>query len=195
MGIEELQIIAEIIGGLEQTGITGLLVYLGYGVLEMLLTAAVVLIVVWCAYKIINRLVVSSTDNQRLLEISGLLDLDFHGDLTITEWKSIKRRIKERNEMRLKAEAKYQESKERIKDYQGRLGQLTADYEALWQEHELAKATMDRQTSMIRQLDESINSAYDKPSVSSDTKEEDNGGAKDISNTGALSGRDDNVPE
>jgi len=162
------------------------LVYLGYGVLEMLLTAAVVLIVVWCAYKIINRLVVSSTDNQRLLEISGLLDLDFHGDLTNTEWKSIKRRIKERNEMRLKAEAKYEENNKRIKDYMERLGSLTKDYEALWDEHELAKETMARQTKMIRQLDESINTKYDKEEPSE---------REDISNTGALSGRDDNVPE
>ena len=182
MGIEELQIIAEIIGGLEQTGITGLLVYLGYGVLEMLLTAGVILIVIWCAYKILNRLLSSGEDQKRLHAIAGLLGEKTYGTFMHDEYTTTCRAI-QRN---LKHEGRLEENNKRLKDYMERLGSLTKDYEALWDEHELAKETMARQTKMIRQLDESINTKYDKEEPSE---------REDQQDTGALSGRDADKPE
>jgi hypothetical protein len=158
MGIEELKIIADIMGGLESTGLTGFLWFMGYKVASMLLLFVLLAGIAYGVYVLINKAINTSRGEERLRAIGASVDATFFGDCNHDDYENILAAIARNHEY--KGESRAQ--KERVRDYQSRLGQLSEDYEALWQEHELAKETMARQTKMIRKLDESINDKFDK---------------------------------
>ena len=77
MGSTELQLIADILTGLGDTSITGLIWFLGVGMLKYILLMGLLLVVVYAAYKILNRLMAQSQDQSRLKELSALVESDW----------------------------------------------------------------------------------------------------------------------
>ena len=193
MGLEELRIIAEIIGGLESTGITGLLVYLGAQVFNWLLLFGLLSAIVWCVFKLINRGIDASTDTERCRQLASIVGNEYHGSPTRSEWQSVVDALTELHETK----GKLSEQRHSLKDYMGRLGSLSEDYEALWDEHGKLKEqlensqkhciTLEQEITAIRRAnDPSINSDFDRP------QEEPNERREEQQDTGVHAEREPN---
>ena len=193
MGIEELRIIAEIMGGLESTGITGFLAFLGVQILEVLLWAGIILVVIWCGYKLVNRALDSTRDSERCRQLARILGNEYYGNPSGAEWQRVVDTMTELYEIK----GKLSEQRHSLKDYMGRLGSLSKDYETLWDEHEKTKEkleiaqkhciTLEQEITAIRRAnDPSINSDFDRP------QEEPNERREEQQDTGVHAEREPN---
>jgi len=166
MGLEELRIIAEIIGGLESTGITGLLVYLGAQVFNWLLLFGLLSAIVWCVFKLINRGIDASTDTERCRQLASIVGQEYHGSPTRSEWQGVVDALTELHETK----GKLSEQRHSLKDYMGRLGSLSKDYETVWADNEKLKEQLENaQKHCIRLEEEAIFKARESdPGINSD---------------------------
>ena len=152
----ELQILAEIMGGLESTGITGLLWYLGYGMLKYLIGAAIVIVFLWLLFKFFSQVVSNQRDTHRTLAIASAVGIETTLYLNSSEYKRVMDAIEDLKAYR----SRYEEQKARITDYQGRLGVLGEQYETLYSQHEEAKKQRDLyQEALLKAECEAIKAA------------------------------------
>ena len=91
LGATELQMIAEVLGGLGDTTVTGVIWYLGYGLIHSLLVGVIVATVCYGLYKLANRLINQSRDHGRLKEIGALVNVDVTS--YYATWQELKREV------------------------------------------------------------------------------------------------------
>lgn len=155
----ELEILAEIMGGLESTGITGLLWYLGYAMLKYVISTVVMLVVIYVCYKVAMRFLASQRDTKRLVDVGSLFGFDWGPYLTDREYA----RLTEEISTHFEHLGKY---KEKAENRAERLGNLSVEYEQLYDKLLASEEENKRLKAEIRQWDPSINSDYDKEEAS-----------------------------
>lgn len=149
MGIEELKLIADILGGLESAGLSGFIWFLGAKVLTSVISYGVLVLIVLLCYKVVTRYVSFNINDQRLCAIGDLVGADVTSLVTGTEVQRIHRAIHKLKEERIKHEEVALIVGEQKKD-------LAVQYEELYKTYEEQKRTIDLQDRAIKELKKDV---------------------------------------
>lgn len=122
MGVEELQLIANILSNMGDISIQGLIWFLGYGLLKYIIGTASILVFIWALYKIGMTMVGSMKGNDRLIAIGQALGCNgMYGSLTESDIKGIHEKIRTSHMY----QGKYNESQAQIKQLYSTISELS----------------------------------------------------------------------
>ena len=150
MGVEELQLIANIISNMGDISVQGLIWFLGYGLLKYVLSTGTIVLFLWLAYRVVSVLVKSRSHNEQLMSISHSLGYDpinkYVGD---TDVKRMHKEISKLYEFK----GSYREAKEKVSELYGAINGLKDQVDS--QERQLIEAARVNQELKDR-LKESV---------------------------------------
>ena len=176
MGATELQLIADILGNMGDVSITGLVWFLSFSILKMLITAAVILIIVYTLYRVASRMIATNKYETEVRGLAKALDVDIYSSNSVSSDEL--QRMHDGIRDFAVTEGKYIESKEKVKDCYGAIGNLQDQLDA-------SERMLIKERRVIEEL-QSIVDAQNKEIL----KGEQNGKGEEQSDTGAHTVRD-----
>ena len=94
MGSTELQLIADILSGLGDTTVTGIIWFLGYGIIKQLIYAGIVLIIVYAAYKVIMRMINQASVEGKIKTLAALCDIEWREGCDTANYKKVQDEVR-----------------------------------------------------------------------------------------------------
>ena len=94
MGSTELQLIADILSGLGDTTVTGIIWFLGYGIIKQLIVAAVILIFVYAVYKVIMRMINQASVEGKIKTLAALCDVEWREGYDTINYKKVQDEVR-----------------------------------------------------------------------------------------------------
>ena len=177
MGATELQLIADILASMGDVSITGLVWFLSFSILKMLITAAVILIVVYAVYKLICKGIATNKYEGEVRALAKALDVDLYSSNSVSSDEL--QRMHQEIIGYAEYVGKYEESKEKVKYYYGAICNLQDQLDA--SERMLIKER--RVTEELQSMVDEHNKEILKGEQSGEREEQSDTGAHPVGDT------------